>query len=76
MDFWEQIIVIVGGILAILGGLFNAGHWVYSISDKQKERISELDKKVVEVKTEMDLLKQILPTLNQIIEDYNKKRKK
>ena len=76
MDFWEKAVVIVGGILTILGGLFKAGHWVYSIFDKEKERRSELDKKVIEVKTEMDLLKQILPTLNQIIEDYNKKRKK
>lgn len=72
----ESTIAIVVGILTILSILFEAGHWVYSIFDKQKERISELDKKVIEVKTEMDLLKQILPTLNQIIEDYNKKRKK
>lgn len=72
----ESTIAIVVGILTILSILFEAGHWVYSIFDKQKERISELEKKVIEVKTEMDLLKQILPTLNQIIEDYNKKRKK
>lgn len=72
----ESTIAIVVGILTILSILFEAGHWVYSIFDKQKERISELDKKVIELKTEMDLLKQILPTLNQIIEDYNKKRKK
>ena len=72
----ESTIAIVVGILTILSILFEAGHWVYSIFEKQKERISELDKKVIELKTEMDLLKQILPTLNQIIEDYNKKRKK
>ena len=76
MESWKETIAIVVGILTILSILFKAGHWVYSIFDKQKERISELEKKVIEVKTEMDLLKQILPTLNQIIEDYNKKRKK
>lgn len=76
MDFWEKVVVIVGGFLTILGILFKAGHWVYSIFDKRKEKISELEKKVIKVEAEMDLLKQILPTLNQIIEDYNKKRKK
>ena len=76
MDFWEKVVVIVGGFLTILGILFKAGNWVYSIFEKRKEKISELEKKVIKVEAEMDLLKQILPTLNQIIEDYNKKRKK
>lgn len=76
MDIWEKAVAIVIGILTILGILFKAGHWVYSIFDKQKGKISKLEKKVIKVEAEMDLLKQILPTLNQIIEDYNKKRKK
>ncbi|MFC2398260.1 MAG: hypothetical protein ACFNP4_02965 [Capnocytophaga gingivalis] len=76
MDFWEKAVVIVGGSLTILGVLFKTGRWVYSIFDKQKGKISKLEKKVIKVEAEMDLLKQILPTLNQIIEDYNKKRKK
>jgi len=79
MDFWEQtgkILEVIFKILSILGILIGVIFWVYSIFDKQKERISELEKKVKKVKTEMDLLKQILPTLNQIIEDYNKKQKK
>lgn len=78
MDFWEQtgkILEVIFKILSILGILIGVIFWVYSIFDKQKERISELEKKVKKVKTEMDLLKQILPTLNQIIEDYNKKQK-
>lgn len=79
MDFWEQtgkISGVIFQILSVLGILVGVILWIYSIFDKQKERISELEKKVIKVEAEMDLLKQILPTLNQIIEDYNKKRKK
>ena len=79
MDYWEQtgkILEVIFKILSILGILVGVVLWIYSIFDKRKEKISELEKKVIKVETEMDLLKQILPTLNQIIEDYNKKRKK
>lgn len=79
MDYWEQtgkILEVIFKILSILGILVGVILWIYSIFDKRKEKISELEKKVIKVETEMDLLKQILPTLNQIIEDYNKKRKK
>ncbi len=79
MDYWEQtgkISGVIFQILSVLGILVGVILWIYSIFDKQKERISELEKKVIKVEAEMDLLKQILPTLNQIIEDYNKKRKK
>lgn len=79
MDYWEQtgkISGVIFQILSVLGILVAVILWIYSIFDKQKERISELEKKVIKVEAEMDLLKQILPTLNQIIEDYNKKRKK
>lgn len=79
MDYWEQtgkILEVIFKILSILGILVGVILWIYSIFDKRKEKISELEKKVIKVEAEMDLLKQILPTLNQIIEDYNKKRKK
>lgn len=79
MDFWEQtekILEVIFKILSILGILIGVIFWIYSIFEKQKLKISELEKKVIKVEAEMDLLKQILPTLNQIIEDYNKKRKK
>ena len=77
MDFWEQtekILEVIFKILSILGILIGVIFWIYSIFEKQKLKISELEKKVIKVEAEMDLLKQILPTLNQIIEDYNKKR--
>ena len=79
MDFWEQtekILEVIFKILSILGILIGVIFWIFSIFEKQKLKISELEKKVIKVEAEMDLLKQILPTLNQIIEDYNKKRKK
>lgn len=79
MDYWEQtgkILEVIFKILSILGILIGVIFWIYSIFEKQKLKISELEKKVIKVEAEMDLLKQILPTLNQIIEDYNKKRKK
>ena len=47
MDFWEKAVVIVGGSLTILGVLFKTGRWVYSIFDKQKGKISKLEKKVI-----------------------------
>jgi len=71
-----KIITIIASSIAIIGALFKAGQWVFSIFDKQRKRIEEVEKTVSSIKAEMDLLKQILPALNQIIEDYNKKRKK
>lgn len=71
-----KIIAIIGGSIAIIGGLFKGGLWVFSIFESQRKRIEEVEKTVSSIKAEMDLLKQILPTLNQIIENYNKKRKK
>lgn len=71
-----KIIAIIASSIAIIGTLFKAGQWVFSIFDKQRKRIEEVEKTVSNIKAEMDLLKQILPALNQIIEDYNNKRKK
>ena len=71
-----KIIAIIASAIAIIGGLFKGGLWVFSIFDKQRKRIEEVEKTVSNIKAEMDMLKQILPALNQIIEDYNKKRKK
>ena len=71
-----KIIAIIAGSIAIIGGLFKGVYWVFSVFDKQRKRIEEVEKTVSSIKAEIDLLKQILPTLNQIIENYNKKRKK
>jgi len=76
MEAYNNIINLIVGAFAIIGGLFGAGYWVFSVFDKQRKRIEEAEKTVSNIKAEMDLLKQILPALNQIIEDYNKKRKK
>ena len=76
METYNNIINLIVGAFAIIGGLIGAGYWVFSDFDKQRKRIEEVEKTVSSIKAEMDLLKQILPTLNQIIENYNKKRKK
>ena len=66
----------MAGFITIIVPLFGAGYFIFSIFDKQRKRIEEVEKTVSNIKAEMDLLKQILPALNQIIEDYNNKRKK
>ena len=71
-----KIIAIIASSIAIIGGLFKGGLWVFSVFENQRKRIEEVEKTVSNIKAEMDLLKQILPALNQIIEDYNNKRKK
>ena len=72
----EKIITIMASAITIIVPLFGAGYFIFSIFDKQRKRIEEVEKTVSSIKAEMDLIKQILPTLNQIIENYNKKRKK
>ena len=72
----EKITTIMASAITIIVPLFGGVYWVFSVFDKQRKRIEEAEKTVSNIKAEMDLLKQILPALNQIIEDYNKKRKK
>ena len=59
-----KIIAIIASAIAIIGGLFKGGLWVFSIFDKQRKRIEEVEKTVSNIKAEMDMLKQILPALN------------
>jgi hypothetical protein len=71
-----KIIAIIASSIAIIGGLFKGGYWVFSVFESQRKRIEEAEKTVSNIKAEMDLLKQIIPALNQIIEEYNNKREK